>query len=849
MSSAPASRLGIPAAYPAELESAVLLADGRPAEVRPILPSDLGLLEDLHRSLSDQTVYFRFFGPRRELPRKEFERFVTVDYVDRFALVAIVDGELVAVARYDRAPASPEAEVAFVVRDDQQRRGIGTVLLEHLASAARAVGIRRFVADTLAENHPMLGVFRRVGFEEQASFDAGVVRVTMQLEAATPYLDLVDERDRRATVASIGRLLRPSSIAVIGASRRPGTVGRALLANLIAGGFQGPLYPVNPAGGEIAGLTAYRSVGDVPGHIDLAVVAVPAAGVAEVVEACGRKGVGGLVVMSAGFAETGAGGQAAEHDLVSMARHHGMRLVGPNCMGVVNTSPDVSMNATFAPIAPTRGRIAFSSQSGGLGIAILGEATHRDLGMSSFVSVGNKADVSGNDLLRYWEEDPDTDVILMYLESFGNPRQFSRIARRLARKKPIIAVKSGRSTSGTRRAPSPTAAPATPDATVDALFRQAGVIRVDTLEELFDVAEVVSHQPLANGTGVAIVGNAGGPGVLAADACEGHGLVVPELSAGTQELLRSVLSDAAAVGNPVDCIASATAEQYRRALEIVLDDAAIDAVIVIFTPPFVTQADDVARAVASVAARASKPIVANFLAASETLSALRDGERRVPWFAYPESAARALARVAPYAAWRQKLDVPAPVLADIDAVRGRSVVEEALAAGRAGNAIDVQEIWLQAEAACDLLEAYGIPVARGLQPMAPPGVETIVGVVEDASFGPLVMFGLAGAATELLGDRALSLVPLGRSEAVDLIASLRSSRLLSGYRGAPAADIDALADLLCRVARLAEDLPEIAEMDLNPVVAGPDGCLVLACKVRVEAEEAPEPALRRRHLR
>jgi acetate---CoA ligase (ADP-forming) len=901
------SETGLPAAYPVELESAVLLADGRPAEVRPILPSDLQLLQDLHGRLSDQTVYFRFFGPRRELPRREFERFVTVDYVDRLALVALVDGELVAVARYDRAPAELDAEVAFVVRDDQQRRGIGTVLLEHLASAARAVGIRRFVADTLAENHPMLNVFRHVGFEEHASFEAGVVRVTMELEAAATYLDHVDERDRGAAVASIERLLRPTSIAVIGASRRPGTIGRELLANLVAGGFQGKLYPVNPAGGEIAGLTGYRSVGDVPGHVDLAVVAVPAAQVPDVAEACGRKGVGGLVVISAGFAETGADGRAAERELVSMARRYGMRIVGPNCMGVVNTSPDISMNATFSPIAPMRGRIAFSSQSGGLGIAILSEAKRRGLGVSSFVSVGNKADVSGNDLLRYWQQDADTDVILLYLESFGNPRQFSRIARRIAREKPIIAVKSGRSTSGSRGAKSHTAAMATPDATVDALFRQAGVIRVETLEELFDVADVVSHQPLANGTGVAIVGNAGGPGVLAADACEGYGLVVPELSEATQGQLRSVLSSSAAVGNPVDCIASATAEQYRQALEIVLADEAVDAVIVIFTPPLVTEADDVALAVASVAARASKPIVANFLATSATLSALRDGARRVPWFAYPESAARALGRIAPYAAWCQKLDLAAPVFVDIDPVRGRAVVAEELATAPTA--------WLDFQATSDILAAYGIPSqqsirttsiaeaieaanelgypvavkidVRGLvhktdvggirlglsddeevasaagslmasfgagaavvvQAMAPPGTETIVGVVEDPSFGPLLMFGLGGIATEVLGDRAFSLVPLSRPEAVDLISSLRSSRLLTGFRGSPAADIDSLADLLCRVARLAEDLPEIVEMDLNPVVARPDGCVVLDCKIRVELATAPEPALRRRHLR
>ncbi|MGO9558413.1 MAG: GNAT family N-acetyltransferase [Acidimicrobiales bacterium] len=898
---------GLPSGYPTELESDVLLADGRVAEVRPIRPSDLAALQTLHEQLSRDASYFRFFGARREVPRSELEHWVNVDYVDRLALVGFVDDELVAIASYDRIKASGEAEVAFTVRDDQQGRGLGTVLLEHLASAARAAGIVTFVADTLAENRRMLHVFRRTGFAEHAEFDSSVVRVTMDLEAGETYLDKVEDRDSKAAVASIARLLCPSSIAVIGASRKPGTIGRELLSNLMAGGFTGPVYPVNPAGGEIDGLTAFRSIGEVPGTVDLAVIAVPAAQVAEVIEECGVKGVGGLVVISAGFAETGGDGREAERGLVTIAHRHGMRLVGPNCMGVVNTAPAISMNATFSPVAPRRGHIAFSSQSGGLGIAILNEATRRDLGVSSFVSVGNKADVSGNDLLRYWEQDGETDVILLYLESFGNPRHFSRIARRIARKTPIIAVKSGRSPSGSRGASSHTAALATPDATVDALFRQAGVIRVDTLEELFDVADVVSHQPLPKGSRVAIVGNAGGPGVLAADACEGYGLSVPELSRSTQERLRALLGPAAAVGNPVDCIASATADQYREALEIVLADHAIDSVIVIFTPPLVTQADDVAAAVASVASGATKTIVANFLATSGTLSAFREGERRVPWFTYPESAARALARIAPYVVWREKPLSRPPQFSDIDAGAGRAVVEAALrdtstswlgtpaasallkaygisvvastrattpeaavsAAGEVGYPVALKldvpgivhktdvggvRLGLASEsevlaAATELLGAFGEQAAVVVQPMVPAGVETIVGLIQDPAFGPLVMFGLGGTATELLGDRALSLVPLSRPEAVDLVSSLRSSRLLTGYRGAAKADIDVLADVVCRVARLAEDLPEVIEMDLNPVVAGPTGCLALDCKIRVGVPSAPEPVLRRRHMR
>ncbi|MHB1508144.1 MAG: bifunctional acetate--CoA ligase family protein/GNAT family N-acetyltransferase [Acidimicrobiales bacterium] len=900
-----------PIGYPTELEADVLLADGRTASLRPITPGDSERIRALHARLSDEAVYFRFFTFHRTLSEAELEHFAGVDYLDRLALVAFVDGELVGVARYDRPPGCDEAEVAFTVRDDQQGRGLGTVLLEHLASAARARGIRRFVADTLSDNSKMLGVFRGAGFVERSSFEAGVVRVTMELHPSPAYLVKVEERDRRAAVASIERLMRPASIAVIGASRRGRTIGHELLVNLASGGFTGRIYPVNPAGGVIAGLKAYVTVSEIPEAVDLAVIAVPAAQVPSVVSQCGRSGVGGLVVISAGFAETGEAGRASEREILGMARWFGMRVIGPNCMGIVNTDPEISMNATFSPVAPVRGTLGFSSQSGGLGIAILNEATRRDLGVSSFVSIGNKVDVSGNDLLRYWEVDPATAVILMYLESFGNPRHFARISRRISHTKPIVAVKSGRSASGSRGASSHTAAMATPDATVDALFRQAGVIRVDTLEELFDVADALSHQPLPRGANVAIVGNAGGPGVLAADACEGYGLRVPELSATTQTHLRAVLSPEAAVTNPVDCIASATAEDYRKALELVLADDAIDAVIVIFTPPLVTQADDVAAAVAAVASSASKPILANFLASTGTLEALHSGARRVPWFAYPESAARTLGHIVPYASWRTLPEEEPPEIRGIDRASARAVVAEALERTK-----DSFGQWLVAEQAAALLGAYGIPVLESVratsaaaavvaaetiagpvalkldmpgvvhktdvggvrlglrgpdevapaatelltrfgtgaavvvQPMVEAGIETICGLIEDPAFGPLVMFGLGGTATEVLGDRALSLVPLNRSEAARMISSLKSAPLLAGYRGAEPADVEALADLLCRVARLAEDVPEVVEMDLNPVVAWSlgRGCVVIDAKVRIAPPTVPEPVLRRRSL-
>jgi acetyl coenzyme A synthetase (ADP forming)-like protein len=902
-----------PGDYPKDLESDVVLADGRVAHLRPIVPTDVAALRDFGSKLSAETIYLRFFSPRRQISDAELRHFANVDYDRRLAIIALVEGELVAVARYDREEGARTAEVAFTVRDDQQGRGLGMVLLEHLASGARARGITCFEADTLAINEAMLRVFRRAGFEEKTAFGGGVVHVTLDLEPLPGYLEHLEERDRRAAVRSIERLLRPRSIAVVGASDRAGSPGHELVANLVEGHFTGLVYPVVPGStapsAQICGLATVADVAEVEGPVDLAVIAVPMSDVLEVAEACGRKGVSGLVVVTAGFAEAGPEGAEAEQRLVSIARSYGMRVIGPNCLGVVNTAPEISMNATFSPSRPVAGPIGFSSQSGGLGIAILEEARRRDLGVSSFVAVGNKADVSGNDLIRYWDADPRTEVILLYLESFGNPRHFARIARQVGKHKPIVAVKSGRSGSGTRGTSSHTAASASPDATVDALFHQAGVIRVETLEELFDVADVLSHQPLPTGPNVAIVGNAGGPGVLAADACEGAGLAVPELSAETQRQLRAVLSADAVVSNPIDCIAVATAEQYRRALEIVLAADEVDAVIAIFTPPLLTQADDVAAQVAAAAAEATKPILAVFLATPDALSELREGKRRVPWFAYPESAARALGRIVPYAGWRVRTEVPVPIFEGLDRDRGRAVVETALAAAGAASC------WLDPTETSALLEAHGIaflesvragdpeeaveaasrlgfPVAVKLdvpagvrrrdlgevhlgvadaehvvaatkslltagppeaavivQPMAPAGVETIVGVVEEPGFGPVVMVGLGGPATEVLGDTAASLVPITRPEALDLISSLKASPMLSGYRGAPVADVGELADLLCRVAQLAEHLPEVIEMRLDPVIAMPDGCLVIDARIRVARPLAPEPELWRRHLR
>jgi acetyl coenzyme A synthetase (ADP forming)-like protein len=881
-----------------------VLADGGTVHIRPITPEDSAALLAFHSRLSDETIHLRFFSNHRHLRPDEVDRFTHVDHVQRMALVAVLHDQIVAVARYDGIGAD-EAEVAFVVEDAHQGRGLGTLLLEHLAAFARTRGIHRFIAETLVGNRRMRGVFRDAGFVDHGQYDGGVVRVTLDIDQTEATLEAIDRRWNQAAVRSIERLLRPRSIAVVGASQRRGTIGHEIFRNLVNGSFNGPVYPVHPTAGHVASVAAYPFVTAIPDPVDLAVIVVPADQVQGAIDQCGAKGVRGLVVISAGFAETGRDGADNQAKLVAAARGAGMRMVGPNCMGVINTAAGISMNATFAPTAPIPGRLAFSSQSGGLGIAVLEEADRRGLGLSSFVSVGNKADVSSNDLLRYWQEDDGTDVILLYLESFGNPRQFARIAREVSRTKPIVAVKAGRTVAGTRAASSHTAALASPDAAVDALFAQAGVVRVDTLEELFDVAQVLTDQPPPAGRRVGIVTNSGGPGILAADACEANGLVVPELTATSQAALRGFLPTAAGVRNPVDLVASGSPADYEKAIRVLLEDDNIDAVLVLFTP-VVARADDVAAAVATASEGAGKPIIANFLSSPSASRSPSTATRRVPSFAFPESAVRALARAARYGQWRMRPAGARPELPDVRPTAARAVVQAALARSPRGG-------WLDPKGVIDLLGAYGIPLSPSrvvgtadeaveaaaslgypvaikaigadlvhksdvggvrlglsspdevvqaltamrstlgdrmegvvVQPMAAPGVETIVGLTHDPSFGPVVLFGSGGTSVELFEDRTQRVLPITDVDAAELVRSLRSSPLLFGYRGAAAVDVAALEDVLVRVGRLAEDVLEIAEMDLNPVIVSSSGVTAVDARVRLAAvTNDDDPTVRR----
>jgi acetyl coenzyme A synthetase (ADP forming)-like protein len=887
----------------------VVASDGGSVHLRAARPGDLERVAAFYAGLSPESLYLRFFTGRRSLPPGFLERELSGDERERLVLLAELGDQIIAVASAVRPRDAAHAEVAFAVADTHQGRGLGTLLLERLAAACHARGVREFRADTLAHNARMLQVFADAGFQIERRPDPEVVALRFPIAPSPRLRAAIEAREHRADARSVAQLLRPRSIAVVGAGRARGNIGHEILRNLADGGFQGALYAVNPRATEVAGHKCYASVEAIGQPIDLAVLAVPAAQLEPTVAACARAGVRDLVIISSGLAEAGAAGQAHERELAAFARRHGMRVVGPNCIGVLNTDPAVRMNATFAPVTPPAGNVGFASQSGAVGIALLAHARRLGLGMSSFASLGNRADVSANDLLQYWEDDPATDVALLYLESFGNPRKFSRIARRMARVKPIVALKSGRSPAGERAAASHTAALAAPDLLVDALFAQSGVVRVDSVEELFDVAQLLADQPLPAGRRVAMVGNSGGPGIMAADACERWGLEVPLLGEPLQRALRAAAgAGAAAVHNPVDLGAAAGPLEFEAALRALLHSGEVDAVLAIYTPPLVTRPDEVAVAVARAAdGRGDTALLACFLAVEAPPTALRRAQpRRIPWYPYPEPAIRALARAAAHAAWRRQPSAPPPELERFDVAAARARIGRALREHGEG--------WLDAVACFELMGLLGIPhvpvqrvdsaqqarsaaaalrlpvalkaaspallhktdvgaVVLGLdspaavaaayrkmqaalgermggallQSMAAPGIELICGVTQDPDFGPLVMFGMGGVTAELLADRVFHLAPLGEPEAARMLRALRGSPLLFGYRGAPPADVAALQDLLLRVGKLAAELPEVVELDLNPVIASPRGALAVDVRIRL-APCRPAPELTARWL-
>jgi acetate---CoA ligase (ADP-forming) len=872
------------------------LRDGRVVLVRPLCADDGAGIEMFWRRLEaparHRMLALAHLPPDdpsvlAQLRRGEEDGVVALDQ-------SVSPGRVVGLARY-RCTAGDKADFLVFVDASYRRVGLGTFLLRRLAEMARHVGVRRLVSDVPRTDVPVLRLLAELGLDYEERPTGAEVHASFAVQETDAYLEavLADQRDNAH--AALEPFLRPRSIAVVGASGDRASIGGLLFANLRASGFDGPLYPVNPRHGSVQGETAYPEMNACPGVPDLVVVAVPAPLVAAVVDQAGELGVRALCIISAGFAEVGAAGRELQDDLRRRSRARAVRVVGPNCMGLLNNGPARRFNATFAPVQAPPGRLAFVTQSGGLGLAALALLNGPSLGVSDFVSVGNTVDLSPNDLLLYWDDDPGTDVVLAYLESVPDPRRFARIARHVARHKPVAVVKSGRSRSGRRAAASHTAALAAGEDAVDALFHQAGVIRADTLEELFDVARVASSQPAPDGRRVAVLTNGGGPGILVADACEAAGLLVPELSEATQAALRLGLPPEASVANPVDMVASAGAEEYGRCLRQLGVADEVDAVIVVFIPPFLTRAEDVAAQIVAAARElpAAKPVMAVFMTAGSPPDIL--GQAGIPSFAYPERAAAALGRVARWAEWRARPPGRVVTPPGTDARRARHLVDGVLRRRSGGG-------WADAGEAEELLGAYRVPIvcsrrvrtpgeagraqaelggpvalkiaapihksdvggvvlgidtpqaaskaladirsalgAAGMagaaeeflvQEQVSEGVEMIVGVSHDPAFGPLVLAGLGGTRVEVVGDVATRLTPLSDTDVDEMLRSLRSYRLLTGYRQSPPLDVSAFAELLHRVSAMVEDVPEIAELDLNPVFVRRQGAVVADVRVR-----------------
>lgn len=864
----------------------VILRNGQSLRIRLVSPNDKKRMEELFYRLSPRSRYLRFQYSKNHITEEDLRHFTEAAPPQRSAYVATTgEGEkerIVAVGSWDMLPDGKGAEIAFTVEDNIQLRGIGTLLLEQLVKAATAHNITRFEARVLDENTRMLEVFDESGFRIEKKLSDGAYEIVIDLKDQEEYSKRQAYREHVARSAGVRKVLCPKRVAVIGASRDPRSVGGALFRNMIEEGFNGVVFPVNPKTDSVAGVLSYPTVLEIPGDIDLAVVVVHASLVMEAIDQCARKGIGSLVIISSGFGESGEEGKSLEKALTEKVLSYGMRVVGPNCLGIMNNDPEVKLNATFSPVAPPFGNLSIGTQSGALGLALLDNALSLNLGIANFVSFGNCIDISNDDLLEYWEDDLNTGVIVLYMESFGNPRKFGRTARRISCKKPIIAVKAGRSKAGAQAATSHTGALAVSDVAVDALFKQSGVIRVDTIQEMFYAAEFLAHQPIPKGPRVGIITNAGGPGVLAADACIGASLKVEPLSESTRKKLREFLPAAASVENPVDMIATASPENYKKTLSILLNDPDIDSLIVIYIPPFVTRPEEVFKAVNEVISGYSgdKPVVTCFMMSEALLSAMRkDSGYSIRPFLFPEEAVRALTHAYNYSLFRFGAEGRVVRFKDIDPEKVRKAAAE----------WGLEKGWMPPEAALRLLAEYGIPsvetktafspeeavrLARRigfpvvmkvrsrtiihksdiggvafakdegevkkaysdflerlgslgrinemegviLQPLVQDARELIVGMSPDPVFGPLVMLGLGGIQVELLKDVAFSIHPLRDTDPGRMLTQLRSFPLLKEWRGRPASDIKALEEALLRFSCLIEDFPEIEQIEINPLL-------------------------------
>lgn len=875
--------------YPAAWEADVVLRDGGTAHLRPIVPDDAEALSRMHESQSPESIYLRFFAPLPKLPKRDLDRFVNVDHHDRVALVMTIGDDIIGVGRYDKI--SPgTAEVAFNIADAHQGRGIGSILLEHLAAAARESGLRKFTAEVLPQNRSMLQVFQAAGYEVSRGFDDGVVAVSFDIDPTARSLEVQATREHRAEAKSVRTVLHPASVVVIGASRKRNSTGNLLIRNIVSADFKGELWVVHPEADQVAGVPAYPSLGELPGTADLAVIAVPAESVTEVVQECAAHGAKGVLVISSGFAETGRAGAELQRQVVATSRAYGMRLIGPNSFGIVNEAEDVSLNASLAPFLPEPGTLGLFSQSGALGTALLAAAKTRGLGISTFVSAGNRADMSGNDVLQYWEEDPATKTVGLYLESIGNPRKFSRIARRVSRVKPVIVVKSdvtGRELPPGHVVRTSSLAPHT----LDQVLGQAGVIRADTVHQLFDLAQVFSTQPLPAGRRVGVIGNSAALSTLIVQRARAEGL--------------SVESATVSLHPEVD------AETFGEKLTAMYDRDDIDSVIVNFTPSAGAEESEIAAVLAETAARSSKTTVACFLGIlgvqDELTSFLTDSDGKrvthtVPSYVGPEDAVWALARATDYARWRSADHGNFLEIEDLDDKGVRDIVDAALTDARPGC-----PVVLERDQARALLDCYGIetmpyitaasvdeglaaaetlgyPVALkavtkalrhrmelggvrlnidtpdelvedftalqtlieslgtdeeplvDVQAMAPPGVPCVIRAGEDRLLGPMLSFSLAGDTTELLGDVEHRVSPLTDKDAGEMIRAIKSSPRLFGYRGLPPVNIDPLIDVLERLSVLVERHPQILDVEMHPIVATETDSYILSVRISLLAD-------------
>ncbi|MCL5048781.1 MAG: GNAT family N-acetyltransferase [Firmicutes bacterium] len=898
--------------YPSRWEVYGLLNDGEPIYIRPVKKEDLALLRILADQFSSPDIYSAHFDSETFISKGADDK-INIDYTQLMAFMALSNDRPLAIAKF-AITQDNVAEIAFAVVDGYQRKGVATLLLENLVGYAKEYGVRYFVAHIDSVSSPIGSVLIESGLTYTIKeIDSGA-KITLDLEITNEFLDKRDERERLAEAASMAYILSPQSVAVVGAGRKPGGVGHEIVRKLLSQDFTGTVYPVNPHARSVCGVPAFASLTQVPDQIDMAVIAVQAGNVLAVVEDAAKAKVKALVIVSSGFGELGEEGSNMQSEILKLARQHGIRIVGPNCLGVSNTSPDVRLDANFAPMPAARGPIALASQSGAVGVVLLDQARIAGLGVSGFVSMGNKIDVSSNDLLCYWEDDPGTKVVALYLESFGNPIKFSRIAKRVGKKKPIVVLKGGKSKAGARGALSHTASATTKEITVQTLLASSGVIEAATLEELIDIVKIAAMAKLPSGKNVALVGNSGGPLILAADACSQYGLGVPELTEDVQEKLSSFLPPASASANPVDITADGGPDVLENVLRELSLDPNVDIILVVSTSLISLSIDQATAVINRVIDETDKPIAACFLGGQPSsleqnnvaISANPDNMPKFPVLTSPERAAIGLSKLLEYSIFREKKEVRAHHMGESNIHLAKKLVADILKN-------DIQETWLDLETAHKLMSYFDVPIvaeqtfatkselaaaaneitypvvlkAGGnsiihksdvggvvldikdkdslinafsdmldrlgnqilpvtVQTMVAQGIETIVGLNNDPHFGPTIMFGLGGIATDLLKDRAFAIPPLGKEDIDKLISSIKSAPLLYGYRGSEPVDVKSLHKVIAGVANLALAIPEVAEIDLNPVIVSPSGSIAVDLKVKLRQSKGGPDALMRK---